>query len=152
MRAMSKVNNFLGIIHRSLCRVHSPSELYHMSWPSVVAILAVTTIYAAVAFGSTGGAVAQESPISPGPTPEGGVASYWSFMPLILKNSNQYTYYPPTTIPIVLSCSDDACARGDFYRSLVSNTITILNPLAGWVSEGCSCGLLDARARGAAFG
>jgi hypothetical protein len=125
---------------------------------AIIAVFAVAALYAFVAFGA-GDALAngyplptfQSSPL-PGPTPEAWIPTNAVYFPIIMKNApaGLNLYYPEET-PIVLNCANDPC-RGDFYRSLVSNTITILNPLAGWASSGCSCGLLDARARGAAIG
>jgi len=143
-RTMSKVTCFLGIANQSFTR------LYHARrrWLSIAAVLALAVAYAAIAWGAVGPAAAQESPL---PTPEGSMGGGTTvFLPVIMKAfPPQYT--PPDN-PVVLACGDDACLRGDLYRNLVSNTIVVMNPLAGWASSGCTCGLMDAQARGSAIG
>lgn len=115
---------------------------------AAVGAMALSAFYVVVAFSAfdaTPYALAQESPL-PTPQLESFAPTTTIYLPIIMMP------YSAPELPIVaLGCGDDP-ERGSIYRSLVSNTIVIMNPLAGWAASGCQCGQLDAQARGYAIG
>jgi len=89
------------------------------------------------------------APVAVAAPPAQVVYSYTLYMPIIQKGDLGNQEQAPARF--LTACSDDP-ARGALYRTLVSGTIAIMNPLAEWANDGCECGLDRARAQGRAFG